>query len=169
MLQGPLALCRFQARVKKEGWWWGADTATVKNRWWKSNGRWRRVIGKTQRYGRRRERQWTPTGLKAQDTKALPNSLETHLARKWGDIGHLWVLSPWNNGWIDLSVNHVLSMNHLSWKLTWNHSNVPVAMGLEQGVIYPTGVNPGGLGVASPQILGWGVARGSWTGLGILL
>jgi len=30
----------------------------------------------TQRYGRRRERRWTTTRAKAQDTKASPNSLE---------------------------------------------------------------------------------------------
>jgi len=42
---------------------------------------------------------------KAQDTRASPKSLDTHLARKWGDIGHLYVglraLSSWNSGWID--------------------------------------------------------------------
>ena len=27
------------------------------------------------------------------------NSLETHLVRKWRDIGHLRALSPWSNGW----------------------------------------------------------------------
>jgi len=68
----------------------------------KSNGRWRTVNGKTPRYGRRRERRWTPTRAKAQDTitRASPNSLETHLARKWRDIGHLRALSPWSNGWM---------------------------------------------------------------------
>jgi len=30
-----------------------------------------------------------------------PNSLETRLVWKWGDIGHLQVLSPWSNGWMD--------------------------------------------------------------------
>ena len=64
----------------------------------KSNGRWRRVNGIKPRYGRQRERRWTPTRAKAQDTRAGPNSLETHLMRKWGDIGHLRALSPWING-----------------------------------------------------------------------
>src|SRR6218665_1621055 len=45
----------------------------------KSNGR-GRVNGKTPRYGRRRERRWTPTRAKAQDIS--PNSLETHPVRK---------------------------------------------------------------------------------------
>ena len=56
--------------------------------------------GKTPRYGRWRERWWTPTRAKAQDTRASPNGLETHLFRKWGDVGHLhvWALSQWSNG-----------------------------------------------------------------------
>jgi len=66
----------------------------------KSNGRWRRVDGITPRYGRQRERRWTPTQAKAQDTRASFNSLETHLVRKWEDIGHLRALSPWINGWM---------------------------------------------------------------------
>src|SRR6218665_898813 len=41
-----VALCPSQARVQKEGWWRGADTAAVKNRLMKSNGRGRRVNGK---------------------------------------------------------------------------------------------------------------------------
>src|SRR6218665_3675246 len=53
---------------------------------------------KTSRYGRRREGRWTPTRAKAQDTRASPYSLETHLVRKRGDIGHLWALSPWSDG-----------------------------------------------------------------------
>ena len=34
------------------------------------------------RYGRQREWRWTPTRAKAQDTRANPNSWETHLVRK---------------------------------------------------------------------------------------
>jgi len=47
----------------------------------KFNGRWRRVNGKTPRYGSEGERKerWTPTRTKAQDTRPSPNSLETHL------------------------------------------------------------------------------------------
>src|SRR6218665_2910607 len=67
----------------------------------KSNGRGRKVKGKTPRYGRQRERRWTPTRAVAQDTRASPNSLETHLVRKRGDIGHLRALIPWINGWMD--------------------------------------------------------------------
>src|SRR6218665_988304 len=43
--------------------------------------------------GRRREGRWTPIRAKAQDTKANPNSWETHLVRKRWDIGLLRALS----------------------------------------------------------------------------
>ena len=33
--------------------------------------------------------------------QSQPNSLETHLVTKWGDIGHQRALSPWINGWMD--------------------------------------------------------------------
>src|SRR6218665_930614 len=46
------------------------------------------------KYGRRRERRWTPIRAKAQDTRANPNSWETHLVRKRWDIGLLRALSP---------------------------------------------------------------------------
>src|SRR6218665_906038 len=46
------------------------------------------------KYGRRRERRWTPIRVKAQDPKANPNSWETHLVRKRWDIGLLRALSP---------------------------------------------------------------------------
>jgi len=36
----------------------------------KFDGRWGRVNGKTPRYGRRRERRWTPTRAVAQDIRA---------------------------------------------------------------------------------------------------
>jgi len=29
-----------------------------------------------------------------QGTRASPNSLETHLVRKWEDIGHQWAVGP---------------------------------------------------------------------------
>ena len=38
-----LPWCQSQVWNKEEGWWWGADTATVKNRRIESNGRRRRV------------------------------------------------------------------------------------------------------------------------------
>src|SRR6218665_3061951 len=66
----------------------------------KSNGK-PRVNGKTPRCGRRRERRWTPTRAKAQDTRASPNSLETHIVRKLWGIGHLRAHSPWSNGWME--------------------------------------------------------------------
>src|SRR6218665_2203697 len=66
----------------------------------KFNGRGRRVNLKTPSYGRRRERRWTPTWAEAQDTRASPNSLETHLVR-----GHLnnygaEPIEQWMAGWI---------------------------------------------------------------------
>src|SRR6218665_294668 len=46
------------------------------------------------KYGRRREGRWTPIRAKAQDTRANPNSWETHRVRKRWDIGLLRALSP---------------------------------------------------------------------------
>src|SRR6218665_2001694 len=46
------------------------------------------------KYGKQREMRWTPIRAKAQDTRANPNSLETHLVRKRWDIGLLRALSP---------------------------------------------------------------------------
>src|SRR6218665_2102980 len=46
------------------------------------------------KYGRRREGRWTPIRAKAQDTRANPNSSETHLGRKRWDIGLLRALNP---------------------------------------------------------------------------
>src|SRR6218665_2366494 len=45
------------------------------------------------KYGKRREGRWTPIQAKAQDTRANPNSWETHLVRKRWDIGLLRALS----------------------------------------------------------------------------
>src|SRR6218665_3373460 len=45
------------------------------------------------KYGKRREGRWTPIRVKAQDTRANPNSWETHLVRKRWDIGLLRALS----------------------------------------------------------------------------
>src|SRR6218665_4145676 len=47
------------------------------------------------KYGRRREGRWTPIWAKTQDTKANPNSWETHLVRKRWDIGLLRALGLW--------------------------------------------------------------------------
>src|SRR6218665_833715 len=41
------------------------------------------------------EGRWTPIRAKAQDTRANPNSWETHLVRKRWDIGLLRALSLW--------------------------------------------------------------------------
>ena len=46
------------------------------------------------KYGKRREGRWTPIRAKAQDTRANPNSWETHLVRKRWDTGLLWVIEP---------------------------------------------------------------------------
>src|SRR6218665_3363931 len=46
------------------------------------------------KYGKRREGRWTPIRAKAQDSRANPNSWETHLVRKRWDIGLLRALSP---------------------------------------------------------------------------
>src|SRR6218665_3877974 len=47
------------------------------------------------KYGKRREGRWTPIQAKAQDTRANPNSWETHPVRKRWDIGLLRALSLW--------------------------------------------------------------------------
>src|SRR6218665_3400899 len=41
------------------------------------------------KYGKRRQGRWTPIRAKAQDTRANPNSWETHLVRKRWYIGLL--------------------------------------------------------------------------------
>src|SRR6218665_980993 len=46
------------------------------------------------KYGRRREGRWTPIRAKTQDTRANPNSWETHLVRKRWGIGLLRALNP---------------------------------------------------------------------------
>src|SRR6218665_2445852 len=58
----------------------------------KSNGRQERM--ENTKHGRRREGRWTPIRVKAEDTRANPNSWETHLVRKRWYIGLLWALSP---------------------------------------------------------------------------
>src|SRR6218665_3843404 len=45
------------------------------------------------KYGNRRKGRWTPIRVKAQDTRANPNSWETHQVRKRWDIGLLRALS----------------------------------------------------------------------------
>src|SRR6218665_41940 len=45
------------------------------------------------KYGRRREGRWTPIRAKAQETRANPNSSETHLVRKRWDIRILRALN----------------------------------------------------------------------------
>src|SRR6218665_3371225 len=46
------------------------------------------------KFGKRREARWTPIRAKVQDTRANPNSSETHLVRKRWDIGLLRALNP---------------------------------------------------------------------------
>src|SRR6218665_1604314 len=56
--------------------------------------RWQKERMENIKYGRRREGRWTPIWAKAQDTRANPNSWETHLVRKRWGIGLLRALSP---------------------------------------------------------------------------
>src|SRR6218665_644568 len=65
--------------------------------------------------GRRRERRWTPTRSKAQDTRASPNTLETHLVRKRWDIGLLRALRPWLYGWMEFECHRKLSSSGPVW------------------------------------------------------
>ena len=55
------------------------------------------LMEKTSRYGRRRERRWTPTWVKAQDTRPSPNSQETHR----GSEGTLDTNGRWAHGAMD--------------------------------------------------------------------
>jgi len=55
----------------------------VKKSEWKNTVIWKAKV----------ERPWIPTRAKTQDTRASPNSLGTHLVRKWRDIEHLRALS----------------------------------------------------------------------------
>ena len=72
------------------GWRYGGRKEETRM---KSNYVWRENVG-TPRYGRRRERRWTPTQAVTQDTWDSPNSLENHLVRQWGDIGHQRTVGP---------------------------------------------------------------------------
>src|SRR6218665_245359 len=68
------------------------------------------------KYGKRREGRWTPIRVKAQDTRANPNSWETHLVRKRLDIGLLRALSLW----IMMMMNcRLLKVVELTSKLCW--------------------------------------------------
>src|SRR6218665_1229622 len=69
----------------------GGDTSAVKKN--TIEIQWQiRANGNT-KYGKRREGRWTPIRPKARDTRANPNSWETHLVRKRWDIGLLQALS----------------------------------------------------------------------------
>src|SRR6218665_1098199 len=61
------------------------------------------------KYGKRREGRWTPIRAKAHDTKANPNSWETHLVRKRWDIGLLRALRP---GIMMMMMTHTQSPTH---------------------------------------------------------
>ena len=60
----------------------GADTSVVSKKHERNSMAGDKSEWKTPRYGRLKERQCTPTRAKAQDTRASPNNLETHLMRK---------------------------------------------------------------------------------------
>src|SRR6218665_2535660 len=71
----------------------GGDTSAVKKKHYRNP-----MVDKSEwktpsMHGRRREGRWTPIRAKAQDTRASPNSWETHLVRKRWDIGLLRALS----------------------------------------------------------------------------
>src|SRR6218665_1031722 len=67
----------------------GGDTSAVKKRHDRNS-----ISDKENtKYRRRREGRWTPIRAKAQDTRANPNSWETHLVRKRWEIGLLRALS----------------------------------------------------------------------------
>ena len=78
------------------------------------------------------ERRWTSTRVKTQDTIASPNSLETHLVRKWWEIMHLRTLSPWSNGWINRKSKLVL---HICCSVCSNHRNRNLAHGLTDAFV----------------------------------
>ena len=63
------------------------------------------------KYGRQREGRWTTIRAKAQDTRANPNSWETHLVRKRWDIGLLWALSP---GFVMMTITETNSRTMLT-------------------------------------------------------
>ena len=124
-----VALCRSQAQVKEEGTrvcggeqitpLWNIDewNPMKKSEW------------KTPRYGRRWEKWWTPTWAKAQDTRASPDSLETHLVRKWGDISTPTGAEPMEQ-WMDGRDYHIQKLA-LNWTYSsnWNYVhplNLPV-------------------------------------------
>src|SRR6218665_3528491 len=66
------------------------------------------------KYGRQRERQWTPTRAKALlDTRDSPNSLETHLVRKRWDIGLLRAMSPWMTMMMMMMMNTMQFIPHV--------------------------------------------------------
>ena len=71
---------------------------------------------KTQRYGRQKgkgDRHQHGRKPRILDSR---NSLETQLVRKWGDIGHLWALSPWGNGWMEAVKRHSALITKIKFK-----------------------------------------------------
>ena len=73
----------------------GADTLVVKK-----NNEWIPMVGEEEWMEKHRDmegkkkRRWESTRVVAQDSRANPNSLETHLERKWGSIAHQRVVGP---------------------------------------------------------------------------
>src|SRR6218665_1744259 len=63
------------------------------------------------KYGKRREGRWTPIRAEAQDTRANPNSWETHLVRKNWDIGLLRALNPWLMVMMMMMVQIIIRLN----------------------------------------------------------
>ena len=68
--------------------------------------------------GRRKgKRQWTTTRAVAQDTRASPNSQETHLVRKWGDIGLQRTVDPRIIAYSHKSINNMCFVTLDHWLL----------------------------------------------------
>src|SRR6218665_3593011 len=81
------------------------------------------------KYGKRREGRWTPIRAKAQDTRANPNSWETHLVRKRWDIGLLRALSPRIMMMMTLTMMHLCITQCTYWMpLLRTHCLVPFVL-----------------------------------------
>src|SRR6218665_510948 len=72
------------------------------------------------KYGKRREGRWTPIRAKLQDTRANPNSWETHLVRKRWDIGLLRALSLWIMMMMMMKIYPYISYCNITWASTYH-------------------------------------------------
>ena len=95
-----------------------------------NGGIWRGVNGKTPRYGRRRERRWTPTRAKAQlqDTRATCSPNIAWKLTQWGSEGTLdtnwhWPMEQWMDGpllyrWLQANSDKIIldDMSAILWE-----------------------------------------------------